>query len=85
MLVVYLSRIPKNFSFTFSSLQGIGFAIAKGLVDKGHFVFLGSRDVARGEAAAAALDAAKVQVIFYPTLSCYSQGVHSTSSCSCKR
>lgn len=30
---------------------------------KGHFVFLGSRDVARGEAAAATLDAAKVQVV----------------------
>jgi len=49
--------------FVTGANKGIGLAIAKGLVDKGHFVFLGSRDVARGEAAAATLDAAKVQVV----------------------
>mmetsp|Transcript_30801 Transcript_30801/g.50938 ORF Transcript_30801/g.50938 Transcript_30801/m.50938 type:complete len:342 (-) Transcript_30801:177-1202(-) len=35
--------------------KGIGLAIAKGLLDAGCFVFVGSRDVERGEAAVAAL------------------------------
>ncbi|CAM9512670.1 unnamed protein product [Chrysoparadoxa australica] len=35
--------------------QGIGFAIAKGLLKAGYFVFLGSRDVSRGEVAVKAL------------------------------
>ncbi|MDH2329095.1 SDR family NAD(P)-dependent oxidoreductase [Cereibacter sp. SYSU M97828] len=35
--------------------KGIGFAIAQGLGQQGHAVWLGCRDTARGEAAAARL------------------------------
>lgn len=41
--------------FVTGANKGIGFAIAKGLLEKGCFVFLGSRDVARGEDAAKSL------------------------------
>ena len=42
--------------------RGIGFAIAKGLVDKGLEVFLGSRDRAAGEEAASKIGAKPLQI-----------------------
>ncbi len=39
--------------------KGIGLEIAKDLLDRGVFVFMGSRDAARGKAAADAIIAAE--------------------------